>query len=294
MLAFLQIMLLLCNMKVPKMPLTPCVMGIINVTPDSFYEPSRVQQETALRRRVRQIVDEGGAIVDVGACSTRPGAEPVAADQEMERLRWALPVVTDEIGRMACEAKPLVSVDTYRADVAERCVTELGADIINDISGGVLDAGMLDVVARTGAAYVLTHSGGTTVNMSQPESGYPEGVVREVLRHFEQQLEQLERRDVGPDRVMLDPGFGFGKTLEQNYELLRGLEQLRRALPEYRMLVGVSRKRMVWQLLGTDAQHALNGTTVLHTYALLHGASILRVHDVKEAAEAIKICGTLV
>lgn len=298
--------MLLCNMKVSKMPPTPCVMGIINVTPDSFYEASRVQEQSVLRERVRQILDEGGAIIDVGAYSTRPGALDISAEAEMERLCWALPIVVDEAEKWHNEhdgngQKPLISVDTFRAAVAEMCVTELGADIINDISGGTLDEEMFDVVARTRAIYILMHSRGTPQDMQQ-RTDYADGVVDEVIRFFKGQLGKLCKRFEkfekfegfeGFENVVLDPGFGFAKTLEQNYALMKGLDRIREALPDYPLLVGVSRKSMVYKLLGTDAMHALNGTTVLNTYALLHGASILRVHDVKEAVEAIKICGNL-
>lgn len=298
--------MLLCNMKVSKMPPSPCVMGIINVTPDSFYEASRVEEESALRERVCQILDEGGAIIDVGAYSTRPGAQEVSAEAEMERLCWALPVVCDEAGKWHGEhaeygLKPLISVDTFRATVAEKCITELGANIINDISGGMLDEAMFDVVVRTGVTYVLMHSRGMPQNMQQL-TDYDDGVVEEVIRFFEEQLgklfERFEKFEESErverlENVILDPGIGFAKTLEQNYALLRGLDQIREALPGYPLLLGVSRKSMIYKLLGTDASHALNGTTVLNTYALLHGASILRVHDVKEAVEAIKICGNL-
>ena len=293
-------------MKVSKMPPTPCVMGIINVTPDSFYEASRVQEQSVLRKRVRQILDEGGAIIDVGAYSTRPGALDISAEAEMERLRWALPIVVDEAEKWHNEhngngPKPLISVDTFRAAVAETSVTELGADIINDISGGTLDEEMFDVVARTRAIYILMHSRGTPQDMQQ-RTDYADGVVDEVIRFFKGQVGKLCKRFEkfegfeGFERlenVVLDPGFGFAKTLEQNYALMKGLDKIREALPDYPLLVGVSRKSMVYKLLGTDASEALNGTTVLNTYALLHGASILRVHDVKEAVEAIKICGNL-
>lgn len=287
-------------MKVSKMPPTPCVMGIINVTPDSFYEASRVQEQSALRERVRQILDEGGAIIDVGAYSTRPGALDISAEAEMERLRWALPIVVDEAEKWYDEhdgngQKPLVSVDTFRAAVAEMCVAELGSDIINDISGGTLDEKMFDVVARTRAIYILMHSRGTPQDMQQ-RTDYADGVVDEVIRFFMVQLGKLFEGFAKLERlenVVLDPGFGFAKTLEQNYALMKGLDRIREALPDYPLLVGVSRKSMVYKLLETDARHALNGTTVLNTYALLHGASILRVHDVKEAVEAIKICGNL-
>lgn len=281
------------------MPLSPCVMGIINVTPDSFYEASRVQEESALRERVRQILDEGGAIIDVGAYSTRPGAPEVTADEEMERLRWALPIIVDEAEMWAQNLRrggiprALISVDTFRANVAEVCVKDLGADIINDISGGTIDPEMLSVVARTQVPYILMHMRGTPQDMQQ-QTEYPDGVVAEVIRFFKEQLARLSSLSSAAKlSVILDSGFGFAKTLEQNYELMQGLDQIREAFPDNPILVGISRKSMIYRLLGTDAVHALNGTTVLNTYALMHGASILRVHDVKEAVEAVKICGIL-
>ena len=222
-------------MKVSKMPPTPCVMGIINVTPDSFYEASRVQEQSVLRERVRQILDEGGAIIDVGAYSTRPGALDISAEAEMERLRWALPIVVDEAEKWHNEhdgngPKPLISVDTFRAAVAEMCVAELGADIINDISGGTLDEKMFDVVARTRAIYILMHSRGTPQDMQQ-RTDYADGVVDEVIRFFKGQVGKLVERFEGfegferfekferferlerLENVVLDPGFGFAKTL---------------------------------------------------------------------------------
>lgn len=272
-------------------------MGIINVTPDSFYAVSRVQEENALRTRVHEILEQGGRIIDVGAYSTRPGAAEVTEAEELARLQWALPIIGEAIeswskvlGPEAKEESPLVSVDTYRAHVAEVCVTELGADIINDVSGGTIEPEMLSVVARTGAAYILMHMRGTPQTMQQL-TDYPDGVTREVIRFFEQQLQTLHSlatqagRELGP--VILDPGYGFAKTLQQNYELMQGLDEIRTALPDYLVLVGISRKSMIYRLLDTDAQHALNGTTVLNTYALLHGADILRVHDVREAYEAV-------
>lgn len=289
-------------MKVTKMVPSPCVMGIINVTPDSFYAASRVREHSALRERVRQILDEGGAIVDVGACSTRPGAQEVTADAELERLREALPIIVEEAEawwqqhREEGRSKPWISVDTFRACVAEECVTRLGTDLINDISGGTLDEEMFPVVVRTGTPYILMHSRGTPQDMQQ-QTGYPDGVVEEVIRFFREQLARLAafslHLSLPLPPVVLDPGFGFAKTLEQNYELMKGLDRMRAALPDHPLLVGVSRKSMIYKLFGTDARHALNGTTVLNTYALLHGASILRVHDVKEAAEAIQLCGIL-
>lgn len=294
MLAILQKIVLLCHMKVAKFPTFPCVMGIINVTPDSFYSASRVQDEHALRSRVCEILGQGGTMIDVGAYSTRPGAAEVTADEELARLSWALPIVVETLHQAGNEA--LISVDTYRAQVAEKCIDQLGADIINDVSGGTLDPEMLDVVARTGAPFILMHMRGTPQTMQQL-TDYPLGVTNEVIAFFRLQMDRLEQsigkchpeRTLADYQIILDPGYGFAKTLEQNYQLMAGMEEIREALPGHRVLVGISRKSMIYRLLGTDAKQAQNGTTVLNTYALLHGADILRVHDVREAKEAIEI-----
>lgn len=293
--------MLLCNMNVSNWTLYPCVMGIINVTPDSFHAASRVTEEEALRCRVMQILDEGGRMLDVGACSTRPGAPSVSETEEMKRLMWALPIVGDAIAAwMALHSeaeRPLVSVDTFRSRVAETCVTQLHADIINDISGGTIEPEMLDVVARTHTPYIMMHMRGTPEVMQQC-TDYPVGVVTAVKVFFDQQLRLLRAAcqrsgNAEMPQVILDPGYGFAKTLDQNYELMQGLETLIKSYPEYPMLVGISRKSMIQRLLDVDAAHALNGTTVLNTYALLSGAKILRVHDVKEAVEAVKIVAKL-
>ena len=255
----------------------PWVMGIINITPDSFYTASRVNDEQSLIARVRQMVDEGADIIDVGACSTRPGSEPVDARGEMERLQWALTI----IGREVPDA--IVSVDTYRSVVARRCVEEWGADIINDISGGTMDSCMFATVARLHVPYVLMHMRGTPETMSQL-TDY-QNVAAEVLEWMARRIDEL--RQLGVADVIADPGFGFAKTLEQNYELLARLDAFH-AL-DAPLLVGVSRKRMIYTTLQCDADSALNGTTVVNTIALMHGAHILRVHDVKAAAEAVAL-----
>ena len=239
----------------------PLVMGILNVTPDSFYAGSRVQTEAEIAGRARQIVDEGGAIIDVGACSTRPGSEPATETEEMERLRMGLAVVRREV------PAAVVSVDTFRPDVARMAVEEFGAAIVNDVSGS---ESMFRVASRLGVPYVLTSS--------QP-------TLRQTLLFFAEAVQQL--RDMGQKDIILDAGFGFGKTVEQNYELMGGMEQmLALGLP---LLVGVSRKSMIWRQLGTTPDDALNGTTVLNTIALMKGASILRVHDVKAAVDCITL-----
>lgn len=255
----------------------PWVMGIINVTPDSFYSGSRVNDERSLIERVRQMLDEGADVLDVGACSTRPGSEQVDALQEMERLQWALGVMRRE----APDA--IISVDTYRADVARRCVEEWGADIINDISGGLIDEAMFATVAELQVPYVLMHMRGTPETMSSL-TDY-DNVAADVLEWMARRIDEL--RQLGVADVIADPGFGFAKTQEQNYELLARLDAFH-AL-DAPLLVGVSRKRMIYTPLGCTADEALNGTTVVNTIALQQGAHILRVHDVKAAVEAVRL-----
>lgn len=255
----------------------PWVMGIVNVTPDSFYSGSRVADERTLIERVRQMIADGADVIDVGACSTRPGSESVDAQGEMGRLEWALALIRREAPDV------IVSVDTFRADVARRCIEDWGADIINDISGGTMDSGMFATVARLRVPYVLMHMRGTPETMSQL-TDY-QNVAAEVLEWMARRIDEL--RQLGVADVIADPGFGFAKTLEQNYELLARLDAFH-AL-DAPLLVGVSRKRMIYTPLQCDADSALNGTTVVNTIALMHGAHILRVHDVKAAAEAVAI-----
>ena len=257
---------------------TPQVMGILNVTPDSFYSGSRKQTETEIAERVEQILAEGGQMIDVGAYSSRPNADDVSTKEEMERLRRGLRILREK----APDA--IVSVDTFRADVAKMCVEEYGVQIVNDISGGELDKEMYPTVARLGVPYVLMHMKGTPQTMQ--EAPHYDDLMKEVLLYFAEKIQQL--RDFGQKDIILDPGFGFAKTMEHNYELLSHLEALQ--IFELPILVGVSRKSMIYKLLGTTAQEALNGTTVLNTICLMKGcANILRVHDVKECVEAVEI-----
>jgi dihydropteroate synthase len=257
---------------------TPQVMGILNVTPDSFYSGSRKQTETEIAERVEQILAEGGQMIDIGAYSSRPNADNVSTKEEMERLRRGLRILREK----APDA--IVSVDTFRADVAKMCVEEYGVQIVNDISGGELDKEMFPTVARLGVPYVLMHMKGTPQTMQ--EAPHYDDLMKEVLLYFAEKIQQL--RDLGQKDIILDPGFGFAKTLEHNYELLSHLEALQ--IFELPILVGVSRKSMIYKLLGTTAQEALNGTTVLNTICLMKGcANILRVHDVKECVEAVNI-----
>lgn len=258
---------------------TPCVMGILNVTPDSFYSGSRMQTEEEIEARVRQILEEGAAIIDVGAYSSRLNADHVSAEEEMNRLRLGL----DVLRRTAPDA--IVSVDTFRADVARMCVEEYGVAIINDIAAGEMDADMFSTVVELNVPYIMMHMQGTPQNMQQHP--HYDNLLREVFLYFARKVQQL--RDLGVKDIVLDPGFGFGfgKTLEHNYQLMAHLEEFR--LFELPLLVGVSRKSMIYRLLDTTPQEALNGTTVLHTLALMKGADILRVHDVRQAVEAVKI-----
>ena len=271
------------------------VMGIVNVTPDSFFSGSRYSGEDNLRQRVRQIISEGGTMIDVGAYSTRPDADEVSADEELARLAEALPFIVDELQSLGCRCASSpryvpVSVDTFRADVARQCVLQFGADIINDVSGGMLDDEMLGVVADVQAPYILMHMRGTPKTM-QSLTDYPEGVTNAVVDFFSQQLHKLEeacqRVGKGLVSVILDPGFGFAKTIEQNYQLYGNIPSLKSLFPDYPLLVGISRKSMIYKLLGTDADNALNGTSVLNALAVASGAEILRVHDVKEASNVV-------
>jgi dihydropteroate synthase len=240
----------------------PLVMGILNVTPDSFYAGSRKQTEQEIVERVRQIVTEGGAIIDVGACSTRPGFQEVSEKEEMDRLRFGLGIVRREL------PDSVVSVDTFRPDVARMAVEEFGADIVNDVSEG--GTAMFRMVSNLRVPYIL---------MSQQPT------MREMLLSFAEKVQQL--RDFGAKDIILDPGFGFGKTQEQNYQVMGELEKLQ--VMELPLLVGVSRKSMIFKLFGVTPNESLNGTTALNVIALMKGASILRVHDVREAVECCKI-----
>lgn len=255
----------------------PWVMGIINVTPDSFYSASRVNDEAALVERVRQMVADGADVLDVGACSTRPDSQSVDAQGEMQRLQWALAVIRREAPDV------LISVDTFRADVARRCVEQWGADIINDISGGTLDEEMFSTVASLGVPYVLTHTRGTPATMSSM-TDYGD-VAADVLEWMARRIDEL--RQMGVADVIADPGFGFAKDVEQNYRLLNCLDAFHALNAP--LLVGVSRKRMVYMPLGITPDEALNGTTVVNTMALERGAHILRVHDVKAAVQAVTL-----
>lgn len=252
----------------------PQVMGIINVTPDSFYEGSRKQTEREIAMRAEEILAQGGSMIDIGAFSTRPGACEVSEEEEGRRLRWALDIVRREV------PDAVVSVDTYRPALARRCINDWGADIINDVSEGGLTGivntpiheaeSMFDIVGELKCPYIL---------MSVKPT------LREMMKAFAGEIQQL--RDRGAKDIILDPGFGFGKTLEQNYELMAGMAELQaHHLP---VLVGISRKSMIWKLVGATPATSLPGTTALYALAVERGASILRVHDVAEAVQTVAV-----
>ena len=255
----------------------PRIMGILNITPDSFYAGSRTESEADITQRLHTLMEQGAEMIDIGAYSSRPGADDVSEEEETERLRRGLRIV-----RKLYPDVP-VSVDTFRANVARMAVEEEGADIINDISGGEMDRQMFRTMARMGVPYILMHMQGTPQDMQQAPQY--DNVRREVLLYLAERIDRLHQ--MGVCDVVADPGFGFGKTLQHNYELMEHLDDF--AELDCPLLVGVSRKSMVYKLLGGTPLTALNGTTVLHTVALLKGADILRVHDVAEAVEAKRI-----
>ena len=254
----------------------PQVMGILNVTPDSFFATSRCRSEEEIRQRVCMMRREGATMVDIGAYSSRPGAEEVSVEEELRRLLPAVGIVREEW------PDAIISVDTFRAEVARQAV-EAGADIINDISGGEMDKDMFRTVAELHVPYILMHMQGTPQDMQK--APHYDNLMCEVFRSLGERVEELH--EAGVADVIVDPGFGFGKTMAQNYEMMARLGEFR--LLGCPILVGISRKSMVYRLLDATPEESLNGTTALNTIALMNGASILRVHDVREAVEAIKI-----
>lgn len=255
----------------------PQVMGILNLTPDSFYAASRKQTREAIQARALEIDAQGGTYIDVGAYSSRPNAVHISLEEEMERLRNGLQAIQEVLP----EAK--ISVDTFRADIARMCVEEYGVAIINDISSGDMDAEMFPMMAKLNVPYIIMHMQGTPQTM-QKEPHY-ENFLKEVFEYFSRKIGQLQ--ELGVKDVIVDPGFGFGKTISHNYELLAALDEFK--IFDLPILVGVSRKSMIYKYLKTSSEEALNGTTVLHTLSLERGANILRVHDVREAMETIKL-----
>lgn len=261
----------------------PWVMGILNVTPDSFYSGSRMGvDEMRIGERVEEILKEGGDIIDIGAYSTRANADDISPEEEYSRLKIGLNVIKN------IDANAIVSVDTFRADVARRCVEEFGVDIVNDVSGGTLDDDMFATVANLKVPYILMHMRGTPATMQQLTE-YND-VTRDVIDDLHKKKCALN--DLGIDDVIIDPGFGFSKTVEQNFEMLNRLEDFKQL--DAPLLVGVSRKSMIFRTLGCTPVESLNGTTVINTISLLKGAHILRVHDVKEAVEVCKLVGSTI
>lgn len=255
----------------------PRVMGILNITPDSFYADSRKQTEKDIIARIYQILDEGGDFIDIGAYSSRPDASDVSPKEEMERLKYGLEILRNEC------PEAVVSVDTFRADVAKMCVEEYGVALINDIAAGQMDPEMFSTIAQLKVPYIMMHMQGTPQNMQK--NPHYDNPVKEIILYFAEKIEKL--RASGVKDLIIDPGFGFGKTLAHNYEILDKLEELQ--MFQLPILIGVSRKSMVYKLLGEGPEDALNGTTALHAIALMKGARILRVHDVKAATETVRI-----
>lgn len=259
----------------------PLVMGILNITPDSFYSGSRKQTEYEIEERIQTILREGGHIIDIGGYSSRPGAADVSAAEEMERLAVALKILQKQYPGVP------VSIDTFRAAVARQCVEQYGAGIINDISAGEMDSRMFETVASLQVPYIIMHMKGTPSTMQQ-HTDYG-NMMDEIILYFARKVRELHL--LGVADIIIDPGFGFSKTLEQNYILMNKLPEF--AIFDLPLLVGISRKSMIYKLLGNTPGESLDGTTALNTVALINGANILRVHDVKAAHDAVKIVSKL-
>lgn len=259
----------------------PLVMGILNITPDSFYSSSRKQTEYEIEERIQTILREGGDIIDIGGYSSRPGAAAVTPLEEMERLAAAMQILQKQYPHVP------VSVDTFRAEVARRCVEQYGAGIINDISAGEMDSQMFETVASLHVPYIIMHMKGTPSTM-QKHTNYSD-MMDEIMLYFARKVRELHQ--LGIADIIIDPGFGFSKTLDQNYILMNKLSEF--AIFDLPLLVGISRKSMIYKLLGNTPEESLNGTTALNTVALVNGANILRVHDVKAAHDAVKIVSKL-
>lgn len=253
------------------------VMGILNVTPDSFFSGSRCNDEDKIKFRIHEIIEEGAKIIDIGGYSSRPGAYDITSEEEYQRLAQGLDVIK------RIDPEIIISVDTFRADVARRCVKDWNVDFINDISGGTLDNNMIDTVAELNVPYILMHMRGTPSTMQQFTQYHD--VTNDVISELSKKVSILHKK--GVKDIIIDPGFGFSKTIEQNYEIMNHLEQFHTMnLP---ILVGISRKSMIYKALELTPETVLNGTTVLNTIATLKGVHFLRVHDVKEAAETVKL-----
>lgn len=266
------------NIKGELLDLTcPVVMGILNVTPDSFYAKSRIQTEKDIIQRIADIIDQGGKIIDIGAQSSNPKSPLLSSAEEMDRLRKALVIINKEFPEI------ILSVDTFYSDAARMCVEEFGVAIINDISGGEIDKKMFETVASLHVPYILMHMCGTPQTMMQ-QTNY-KNLIQDIFYYFSKKIAELHL--LGVNDIIVDPGFGFSKTLDQNYELMAQLDKF--SIFDLPLLVGISRKSMIYNLLKIIPDESLNGTTVLNTFAIQNGANILRVHDVKPAVEAIEI-----
>ncbi|MCQ2191233.1 MAG: dihydropteroate synthase [Paludibacteraceae bacterium] len=256
----------------------PIVMGIVNITPDSFFEGSRYRETDAIKKRAEEIVAQGGKIIDVGGFSTRPGAADVSEQEELDRVCMAVEAIR------AVDATTPISVDTFRSKVALESIGKCGADIINDISGGLVEDGIFEAAATLKAPYILMHTAGHTVQEMQQKFTY-NNITKDIFRYFAEKISKLH--ELGVNDIILDPGFGFAKDIDQNYELMAKMSVFKQFdLP---ILVGISRKRMIWQVLESSAKECLNGVTALNMVSLQLGADILRVHDVKEAVETVKL-----
>jgi len=255
----------------------PVVMGIINVTPDSFFDGGKYKTDKKVVKRAEEILEQGGTVIDIGAVSTQPGKEGISTKDEIDRLLPAVKAVRKEF------PDAFISIDTYRSWVALKVIEECGPCIVNDVSGGNFDVHMFDTIGKLGVPYVLMHMQGTPLKMQ--ENPVYEDIIRDISLFFTERVKQLTK--AGVKDVIIDPGFGFGKLLEHNYELLNRLDSFK--VFQLPLMVGVSRKGMIYRLLGSNPEEALNGTSVVNTLALMGGADILRVHDVREAIEAVRI-----
>lgn len=255
----------------------PLVMGILNLTPDSFFDGGQYIDTASILKRAKQIVKEGADIIDLGAYSTRPGAENIDIEEEWRRMKPAISVIRKEL------PNAILSIDTFRSELVRRVIAEFGVCIVNDISGGTLDDRMFKTIAELQVPYIMMHIKGTPQTM-QSQTDYKD-LMGEILEFFKDRVKQLN--DLGAKDIIIDPGFGFAKTLEQNYQIMGQLEAFKAI--ERPLLIGISRKSMIYKLLGGEAQDSLNGTTALNMVALIGGAKILRVHDVKEAVECVKL-----
>ena len=265
-----------CNGKIINLS-EPIVMGILNITPDSFYKESRYNSEKQILARTKQIIEEGGKIIDIGAYSSRPGAADISQEEELKRLKFALEIINKNFNDI------IISIDTFRSEIARQMVEKYGVSIINDISAGAFDKKMFQTIADLNIPYIMMHIKGNPRNMQ--ENPTYKNLTKEIILYFTEKIQKLKL--LGVKDIIIDPGFGFGKTIEHNYEILNNLKKF--LIFDFPLLIGLSRKSMIYKVLDTTPEKSLIGTTVLNTYGILNGANILRVHDVKETIETIKL-----